>query len=56
MSNVLVTGGTGFLGQAILERLLTDHPGTTITLRASSLIRGVANSASTSSNSSRITS
>jgi fatty acyl-CoA reductase len=31
-SHVFLTGGTGFLGQAVLERLLTDHPETTITL------------------------
>jgi fatty acyl-CoA reductase len=31
-SHVFLTGGTGFLGQAILERLLSDHPETTITL------------------------
>lgn len=35
-SRVLLTGGTGFLGQAILERLLSDHPETSILL----LIRG----------------
>ncbi|WP_369824054.1 SDR family oxidoreductase [Frondihabitans sp. PAMC 28766] len=31
-SHVLLTGGTGFVGQAILERLLADHPDTTVTL------------------------
>jgi HAD superfamily hydrolase (TIGR01490 family) len=31
-SHVLLTGGTGFVGQAILERLLSSHPETTITL------------------------
>jgi len=31
-AHVLLTGGTGFVGQAILERLLSTHPGTTITL------------------------
>jgi fatty acyl-CoA reductase len=31
-SHVLLTGGTGFVGQAILERLLSSHPGTTVTL------------------------
>ena len=35
-AHVLLTGGTGFVGQAILERLLADHPETTISL----LIRG----------------
>lgn len=35
-AHVLLTGATGFVGQAILERLLADHPGTTISL----LIRG----------------
>ncbi|MFW8746014.1 SDR family oxidoreductase, partial [Mesorhizobium japonicum] len=31
-----LTGATGFVGQAILERLLADHPETTVTL----LVRG----------------
>lgn len=31
-ANILLTGATGFVGQAILERLLTSHPGTTITV------------------------
>jgi HAD superfamily hydrolase (TIGR01490 family) len=31
-SHVLLTGGTGFVGQAILERLLADHPDTTVSL------------------------
>src|SRR5436309_8993189 len=31
-SNVLVTGVTGFLGQAVFERLLLDFPDTTVTL------------------------
>lgn len=34
--HVFLTGGTGFVGQAILERLLTSHPGTRITV----LVRG----------------
>lgn len=34
--HVFLTGGTGFVGQAILERLLSSHPGTRITL----LVRG----------------
>lgn len=31
-AHVLLTGGTGFVGQAVLERLLGSHPGTTISL------------------------
>ena len=31
-AHVFLTGGTGFVGQAILERLLSDHPETTISL------------------------
>jgi HAD superfamily hydrolase (TIGR01490 family) len=31
-SHILVTGATGFVGQAILERLLSSHPGTRISL------------------------
>jgi fatty acyl-CoA reductase len=31
-AHVFLTGGTGFLGQAVLERLLSDHPETRITL------------------------
>jgi len=31
-SHVLLTGGTGFVGQAILERLLSSHPDTTVSL------------------------
>ena len=34
--HVFLTGGTGFVGQAILERLLSSHPGT----RISVLVRG----------------
>ena len=34
--HVFVTGGTGFVGQAILERLLASHPDTRMTL----LVRG----------------
>lgn len=34
--HVLLTGATGFVGQAVLERLLTDHPDTHISL----LVRG----------------
>ncbi len=41
-AHILLTGATGFLGQALLERLLADHPYTRITL----LIRaGVPDSA-----------
>ncbi|MEU4098126.1 SDR family oxidoreductase [Streptomyces sp. NPDC026673] len=35
-AHVLLTGATGFVGQAVLERLLTDHPATHIWL----LVRG----------------
>jgi HAD superfamily hydrolase (TIGR01490 family) len=35
-ANVLLTGATGFVGQAVLERLLTDHPATHVWL----LVRG----------------
>ncbi|MFJ4984974.1 SDR family oxidoreductase [Streptomyces sp. NPDC088732] len=35
-AHVLLTGATGFVGQAVLERLLTDHPGTRVSL----LVRG----------------
>ncbi|MFB7290442.1 SDR family oxidoreductase [Actinacidiphila glaucinigra] len=35
-AHVLLTGATGFVGQALLERLLTDHPATRISL----LVRG----------------
>ncbi|MCU1526301.1 MAG: NAD-dependent epimerase/dehydratase family protein, partial [Frondihabitans sp.] len=31
-SHVFLTGGTGFVGQAILERLLSSHPETTVSL------------------------
>ncbi|WP_375389440.1 SDR family oxidoreductase [uncultured Amnibacterium sp.] len=34
--HVLITGGTGFVGQAVLERLLVSHPDTRISL----LVRG----------------
>ena len=34
--HIFLTGGTGFVGQAILERLLSSHPGT----RISVLVRG----------------
>ena len=33
-ARILLTGGTGFVGQAILERLLSSHPGTTILVLA----------------------
>ncbi len=36
--HVLLTGGTGFVGQAVLERLLASHPDTRVTL----LVRGKA--------------
>ncbi|MDX3238325.1 SDR family oxidoreductase [Streptomyces sp. ME03-5709C] len=35
-SHVLLTGATGFVGQAVLERLLSDHPGTHVSV----LVRG----------------
>ncbi|WBU37051.1 SDR family oxidoreductase [Homoserinibacter sp. YIM 151385] len=35
-AHVLLTGATGFVGQAVLERLLADHPGTRISI----LVRG----------------
>jgi alcohol-forming fatty acyl-CoA reductase len=31
-SHVLLTGATGFVGQAVLERLLSTHPGTRVTV------------------------
>jgi HAD superfamily hydrolase (TIGR01490 family) len=31
-AHVFLTGGTGFVGQAVLERLLSSHPDTTISL------------------------
>lgn len=37
-SHVFLTGATGFVGQAVLERLLSDHPDTTISI----LVRGKA--------------
>ncbi|PKQ23449.1 MAG: HAD-IB family hydrolase [Actinobacteria bacterium HGW-Actinobacteria-5] len=33
-ARILLTGGTGFVGQAILERLLSGHPGTTVLVLA----------------------
>ncbi len=35
-AHVLLTGATGFIGQAVLERLLADHPDTRVSL----LLRG----------------
>jgi len=32
LGHVLVTGATGFLGQAVLERLLAEHPDTRVTV------------------------
>ncbi|MWB98492.1 SDR family oxidoreductase [Agromyces seonyuensis] len=41
-AHILITGATGFVGQAVLERILADHPGTRVSLlvRPKGSVRG----------------